>query len=219
VAMLGSGCAGFGAYMRDRGNDLADCFTVRVGRGYGLGARFQVTNYFGAAVGFSQERKVGYFGREPVEVRGFWAGIPAPQIVSAAPFLAVPSSAMSKKEQYFTPFEWLKMWFTMMLTTEWASYEKGLITESDRFLGVNLAEFTEPGWLDPPPPFIREKLFIEVGVALFAVGFDIGFNPAEFADFLLGWFSLDIAGDDAAGVKKLAGPFSVHGSPQLQKEP
>ena len=65
VAALGSGCADFGVYMKNRGNDLADCFTVRVGRGYGLGARFQVTNYFGAAVGFSQERKVGYFGRQP----------------------------------------------------------------------------------------------------------------------------------------------------------
>jgi len=199
VAVAGSGCADFSAYMKDRGNDLADCFTVRVGRGCGFGARFQVTNYFGAAVGFSQERKVGYFGREPVEVRGFWAGIPAPQIVSVVPFLAAPFSAVSREEGYFTPLEWLKMWFTMVLTTEWASYEKGLITESERFLGVNLAEFTESGWLDPPPPFIREKLFIEVGAALFAFGFDIGFNPAEFADFLLGWFSLDLAGDDAGG--------------------
>jgi hypothetical protein len=196
TAMLGSGCADFSTYMKDRGNDLADCFTLRVGRGYGLGARFQVTNYLGAAVGFSQERKVGYFGREPVEVRGFWSGIPVPQIVSAMPLLAVPFSALSRKEQYFTPLEWLKMWFKMVLTTEWASYEKGLITESERFLGVNLAEFTEPGWLDPPPPFIREKLFIEVGAALFAFGFDVGFNPAEFADFLLGWFSIDLASDD-----------------------
>ena len=202
LVILGSGCADFSVYMKDRGNDLADCFTVRVGRGCGLGARFQVTNYFGAAVGFSQERKIGYFGREPVEVRGFWAGIPAPQIVSVVPFLAAPFSAFSREERYFTPLEWLKTWFTMVLTTEWASYERGLITESERFLGVNLAEFTEPGWLDPPPPFIGEKLFIEVGAALFAVGFDIGFNPAEFADFLLGWFSLDLAGDDAGASSK-----------------
>jgi hypothetical protein len=29
------------------------------------------------------------------------------------------------------------------------------------------------------------------------VGFDLGFNPAEFADFLLGWFGADISGDDS----------------------
>ena len=29
------------------------------------------------------------------------------------------------------------------------------------------------------------------------VGFDIGFNPVEFVDFLLGWTTLDITGDDS----------------------
>ena len=38
---------------------------------------------------------------------------------------------------------------------------------------------------------------VEVNAAAI-VGFDLGFSPGEFVDFLLGWFGLDIAGDDRA---------------------
>jgi hypothetical protein len=70
-------------------------------------------------------------------------------------------------------------------------------------LGINVAEFwRNPNSYYPRPdwstqaPLIREKFFIEIGATLGVIGFDLGFNPAEFADFLLGWFGLDITGDD-----------------------
>ena len=33
------------------------------------------------------------------------------------------------------------------------------------------------------------------------VGCKVGFNIAEFADFILGWFGIDIAGDDVSGAE------------------
>jgi hypothetical protein len=38
-------------------------------------------------------------------------------------------------------------------------------------------------------------MWIEASLRCF-VGIKAGFNIAEFADFLLGWFGIDIAGDD-----------------------
>ena len=37
---------------------------------------------------------------------------------------------------------------------------------------------------------------IEVGAFALILGFKAGFSPGEFVDFLLGWFGVDIAGDD-----------------------
>ncbi|HEY3227288.1 MAG TPA: hypothetical protein VGK61_09885 [Planctomycetota bacterium] len=39
---------------------------------------------------------------------------------------------------------------------------------------------------------------LEVGVMVLAVGFEVGFNPAELLDFILGIAGIDIAGDDDA---------------------
>lgn len=39
---------------------------------------------------------------------------------------------------------------------------------------------------------------IEAGVFAGIVGARVGFSPGEFVDFLLGWFGVDIAGDDEA---------------------
>ncbi len=38
---------------------------------------------------------------------------------------------------------------------------------------------------------------LEIGVMIVAVGAEIGFNPAELVDFILGVFTIDVAGDDA----------------------
>ena len=37
---------------------------------------------------------------------------------------------------------------------------------------------------------------LEAGLFLGIIGCRVGFSPGQFADFLLGWFGLDIAGDD-----------------------
>ena len=37
---------------------------------------------------------------------------------------------------------------------------------------------------------------LEVGAFALILGARVGFSPGEFVDFLLGWFGVDIAGDD-----------------------
>ena len=83
VVLLGAGCADFKSYMKDRGNDLADCFTARVGTCYGIGVRAQVTNYLSAAVlGCIEENEVGYLGRNYVRTKeGLWCGVTVPQLL------------------------------------------------------------------------------------------------------------------------------------------
>ena len=52
----------------------------------------------------------------------------------------------------------------------------------------------------PPPRWWREARLhafdVEAHACLGVLGVHVGFSPGEFVDFLLGWFGLDIAGDD-----------------------
>jgi hypothetical protein len=212
---LGSGCAQFGTYMKDRGNDLADCFTARVGIAYGLpGCRAQVTNYFGASLGISlKENKIGFFGRNVVRVKGYWVGVPCYQVAGVL-FLVLTPFSLFKEDWPMEPGQQLLMSIQMLGTTDIAHYEDQALPARGRMLGIDFGElaigeymcplvalseehdFQTPERIEPPTPFLREKFFIEFGVTLIGASFDIGFNPVEFIDFLLGWTTLDITGDD-----------------------
>lgn len=171
LLVLATGCADFKTYMRDRGNDLADCFMARMGTSYGFGLRTQVTDFFRVSAGFGtyEEDWVGYLGRDSLDYcwKVYWAGLP------------LSIAGLCTDVRWSIPCEFLE----------------------PSLLGVNFAEFC---WRDKPYPawtathrYMRETFFVEFGATLGLVGFDVGFNPVEFADFLLGWFGLDIATDDA----------------------
>jgi hypothetical protein len=205
AVILLAGCADFKTYMRDRGNDLADCFTLRVGTCYGLGARAQLTNFLGVSVlGCIEQKQVGYFGREPVRVKdGVSVGMPVPQV--AAPFLGA-MVALGIGKMPSNPAAGLKTFLTGFPCTDVRVHGDASLPQAYALLGVNGAEFVgaeKLPFLDPDErmvpatPFLREKFFVEIGAQLFYVCFDIGFNPVEFVDFLLGWSTLDISGDDA----------------------
>jgi hypothetical protein len=201
--------------MKNRGNDLADCFTARVGIAYGLpGCRIQVTNYFGASLGISlKEDKVGFFGRNTVRVKGYWVGMPCYQAAGVLLLVTTPILLFTER-WYWGPGQQLLMSLEMLGTTDIAHYEDQALPDRGRMLGVDIGElaigedicpvfamseehdFKTPERMEPPTPFLREKFFIEVGATLIGASFDIGFNPVEFVDFLLGWTTLDITGDD-----------------------
>ena len=213
LAASGSGCAQVTRYTRDRGNDFADCFTFRTGICYGAGARAQVTNYLSSCVGGSYEQcKVGIFGRSPVAARGVWVGPPVP---SAACFLALfagwcaiidsdhtmpVSSNPGDAEGLICVLGALSS--LVAVITDIRGYEKSGLPGAFSILGLNLSEFQaesdEPyGRMVPATPYLREKFFIEVGATAGALGFDVGFNPVEMVDFMLGWALIDITGDDS----------------------
>ncbi len=182
---IGAGCADFKTYMRDRGNDLADCFTARAGVAFGAGARAQFTNYLSVSVGGSWEmRKVGYYGRTPVDTKGMWLGIPCLQILSPRVFFAdVDSDPMQAILGLF------------LVATDLRGYEEEPLPGGLWLFGFLRWGSSDEG--EPSTPFLRKEFFIEAGATLGVVGFDFGFNPVEFIDFLLGWTTLDITGDDA----------------------
>jgi hypothetical protein len=194
---LGSGCVQFGTYMKDRGNDLADCFTVRVGISYGLGVRAQVTNYLSASVGGAvDKKKIGYFMRDSVDYDGHWIGIPVLQLV-ITPFVAAFTAAGGPEGRSdASTMQIIGITAYYLLSTDIRVCKTGDIPQNQSVLLVN-PDFL---WNDCLHYHrFTEKCFIELGATLGAVGFDIGFNPVEFADFLLGWFAIDMTGDDSMG--------------------
>lgn len=208
ILALCAGCADFKTYLKDRGNDLADCFTARVGICYGLGVRAQVTNYLTASVGASLEKKkLGYFGRKAVNTKGIWAGVP---VVGLVVFFAglgqwhnTPMAEEDFRRESIDTRKEAKSFvvFLLLLFTDVRSYEHNALPAAMSLFGVNVVELESEirkicSRISPRTPRLREDFFVEIGATLGAVGFDLGFNPAEFVDFLLGWFGVDITGDD-----------------------
>lgn len=181
-----AGCAGVGRYLENRLNDFTDCFTARGGWALGLGTRLRLTHYLSCSLGgYYCSRKAGYVGRKAViQEEGCCLGLPLTQLL--APFiplvLTVPQGApMSQSGVAF--------FFSTLFATDFRSADAQIW-----LLGLNLNTLSSSVQFKPPPP--PKSLYIEFGLTLGIVSFDVGFNPAEAIDFLLGLFGLDIMGDD-----------------------
>ena len=185
--LLFCGCANLGGYFRDRANDFVDCFAAQVGTCTGFGIRVHLTSYIGASVGLGKDKKTGYIGRTFVkDIKTFWVGMPLTQILSL--YLA------TLRPCYSGPKPTLGEYLTATLVYF-------LSTDAEFFVSCHLLGVDPSGYRavsDQNIPFLREKFFVGCSVTLGVIGFDIGFNPVEFVDFLLGWFTIDIAGDDNA---------------------
>lgn len=199
LALLTSGCA---TYIKSRANDLADCCSIRGGIGPGIGVRTQLTNFVNISVGGCYQKNiVGYFGRNTIDVeKGGWAGIPIPQI--GGPLIATRIIAYPHENEGFLVQTGLGI--AALLCTDVRQYEETrgdsylvLLPESATLLGViNILGFGGSPRESDEIPYVRKKFFVEFGGSLGYVSFDAGFNPVEFIDFLLGWTTLDITGDD-----------------------
>ena len=152
---------------------------------YGLGVRAQVTDYLTLALGgaFGEEKK-GFLGRAPMEYRTrWWAGPPVPQVVSFF---------------YSDPPNLGLVLLCLVMTEARQDYSESPPIPYFSILGVDIGEIIGDNF-----DFVGSQsrgpagdYYIGLGVTLFAVGFDFAFNPVEFVDFLLGWFTIDICDDD-----------------------
>jgi len=71
----------------------------------------------------------------------------------------------------------------------------------------------------PMPDAVVDYFGVEAGVFLGVVGTRLGFNVAEFSEFLLGWFGLDILGDDVPSREKEQPPAeALTGYPVMTEE-
>jgi len=169
LTCLAAGCA----YMEDRGRDFADCFRLSVGAGR-FGIAHAKVCAIGTGVGLEKTYRAGIERKgEPEVWKEEGNGFLVCYSRAFFPESDEPDMAYAEKASRSS-------WSTIMFSIE------GPV--SPRFLTV----------LFIPAPDAEDFFWIEGGAGAL-VGIRAGFNIAEFADFLLGWGTLDIFGDDGRG--------------------
>lgn len=186
------GCASVGNYFLNRLSDFGDCFTAEAGVGYGLDFHILATNLISTGVGASYIAKsAGVSHGVPYSAISYHLGLPL------LPFMN------------FLSREWRKEWWVT------DTVHRGLPRPTQRVirtpppgylaksvLFVNLMSISPPqgpgtspvmhGYPNSDMAIFDFEVSFTVGVLYLRLGFSIG----EFVDFLLGWFGVDIAGDD-----------------------
>jgi len=188
LTLLATGCARPASYWQNRVRDLAQCSTVAAGIGLGLDAEIHVTDWVGTGVGASVTAKYGW-----------GIGYPVGDDVSSWPCLErhvgfpIRHLALVCAPRWATPNELPPSGPEFLITD--ATWR---IRRTASVLLVNLASFHRGGgWVSDVRTI--DRFGIDVGATLLVPSVRVGFNPAQFLDFLLGWTTLDIAGDDEAG--------------------
>jgi hypothetical protein len=202
--LLGSGCAGAGQYLKARGNDFADIFTVKLAAGPGIHAGMSYFGIIRPCFGMSKSYRIGFEGRNFVYDEHAVLGapiytflVPTVSIIRGdydrynnrtLGIIAIPLAFIISGDEkiHRNPEKTIPLFdsFTEFST---ADYER-LMRQWASYLGWGKA---------PPNPLsggIRDYDFR--AHACFFLGFELGFNPVELVDFLLGWFGPDIMGDD-----------------------
>jgi len=164
------GCGSAGIYVRNRAGDLLDVVTLELTAGPGVDVHFQATGFFGTAVGYSTQKGPMLHGR--------FYGIGARETAGVLVFgsTAVPAGGLTSLVGPGVFQGRQRAWVLLLPMT----------------LGV--AEGLHVGFL-PAWPHVAD---VEFGGSLGA-GFHVGVSPGELLDFVVGFTTLDIAGDDAGG--------------------
>lgn len=169
VALSTTGCASVGTYFRDRGNDLADCAMVRIGVGYGLNGLLRVTK-IGPTVylGLGEHEYYGFMGRNWYVTTETTGGL---GLVGA-------HRVVSDKKHltyYQPPDKWFRINDCNILAVP----------------GHVLTSYSPSRPID----LGAGAWWIEATLGCF-VGVNVGINPYEIADFVMGLFTVDFACDD-----------------------
>ena len=184
------GCASVGNYFLNRLSDFGDCFTAEAGVGYGLDFHIFATNLISTGVGASYvARCAGVSHGVAYSAISYHLGLPV------LPFLQL-LSAEGRREWWVTDtvHRGLPLPTRRVIRTP----PPGYLAKSVLF--VNLMSISPPqggspvmhGYPNPDMAIFDFEVSFTLGVLYLRLGFSIG----EFTDFLLGWFGVDIAGDD-----------------------
>lgn len=214
VAAAATGCstaAGryVGRYLEARALDLADVAPISVGAGYGLAANLRVTPFAGIGAGWAESWRAGmgdhrfgpiwwekergvpvwfyfryedYLGEERRIPGGHPYWWPETRRTRASSWIVFPGIRRGGElwipclPPYFMPVDW-----------EWSHYLKWGVSELD--------------W-----DWTWDILNCEASVFLGGAGLRVGFGPAHFVDFLLGWLTIDLAHDDPREPRKPVWP-------------
>ncbi|TET37962.1 MAG: ankyrin repeat domain-containing protein [Planctomycetota bacterium] len=164
-----TGCA----YMESRALDFADCFKAGIGFGLGGDVNFRATNFVTGGAGGGVAIEFGFKGRNPGVFFNTHIGL----------FIMDESTI---------GYEWQIFGKDRILEGGYVSKSAGFVTY----------DFTDRGEIDDSlkrKDHFRDPVNafdFEVGVVAGVVAARFGFSPGEFADFMLGWFGLDLGDDD-----------------------
>lgn len=200
ATLLASGCtglrygsAGVKRYFVDRGHDAADIFTLTAGAGVGAKVRVGPLH---SGLGFFRDA----WGLRGGHLGGMWKGtydcvLPIPPLGGTTPIME----------------SW--GWFAIFVSC--ADFEQLVVPApaSERgktFFAGNMLPLVLPvlgiamnlrqaDYLEESPRAYRERWYYYTQIeAVVGAGGSLraGFNPGELADFVLGWFGIDIYDDD-----------------------
>jgi len=169
VAAFLSGCASVQRYARHRAEDLMDICTVELTAGPGADVHAQATNIFGTAVGWSRQYGLMMHGRYVGMGRRTTRGT---LLTAATAARGVRMTSLHGPEGYLPRGG---VWIGFVPAGYWHGDEDGA------FRAYSIEGM---GALD-----------LAVGASL-GVGVHVGFSPLELLDFIAGWTTLDLGGDD-----------------------
>jgi hypothetical protein len=165
-----SGCVSTSKYLVDRGLDAADVFTGTVGMGFGAKARVGPLQA-GALY------NIDMWGAR----NGEWAGLPWYEVCTRDGLFPFPARWIGYYEQESGRFGDERFAHDCEDATSWERGKDFVAHAPLPFLGVS-----------KQPAYYTQ---IDIVVGVFG-SLRLGFNPGELLDFIVGWTTLDIYGDD-----------------------
>ncbi len=211
-ALLAAGCASPAAYWKNRWLDLRDCFTLELGCGGPVGIEVGASDWLTLAAGWAGSQKWGFVGRHwvgPDRGNGedWYSGI-----YPFVPFL--PTDMMCADEGLCEPPPgWrsnpLLDLAHLLVGSSHIRHENPSAPHrtgdpvtarrvSETILGINMTALTEENRGRDVPVKLVDSFDLDFAGTLL-VAARIGLRLGQVLDFLLGWTTLDIAGDDQAG--------------------
>jgi len=189
--LAGSGCT----YLRDRANDLLDPFRVDVGVGFGLYADARATDFVATGVGVHALHAAGWHGRHvgTGELGGLGLGLLmlGDAEFAMSPLLGEPASFVRAHD--VVPGQ--------LLVFACNGMKCGLVRYTLAERGLHVAD-------------------VGASATIGVVGVGLGFSPGELLDCLLGFFGIDIAGDDARPSEPTTMPTTTTAeAPKREPEP
>jgi hypothetical protein len=174
------------SYLAARGRDLSDIVSVGVSPGSGIGARMAATQLVELEVGAQKDESlVGAHQRNFRWVESSY-GLPFS-----------PFRTPSVQNEPVPPRHWYDFFTTSRHRTLYPTRPK---IEDRRYTLFVRSTAEGQRWVD---------LFnIDLGATFLAGGFELTLSPGELVDFLLGWFGLDLGGDDAVRFAAVPPPQS-----------
>ncbi|TET38432.1 MAG: hypothetical protein E3J72_02775 [Planctomycetota bacterium] len=189
MLVFSTGCA----YMKDRALDAADIFYGHISIGIGAAAHAQV-GPIGIGVGGARHQATGYHSREFF----LWEC----HLEMGIPFLQL--GGLGFIEEGGWPFPCIGTF----------AYMIDLDDEIKRGKGHYLFPIIGEDDIDMMAAYGD----IEIGGMLGIIGFQLGLNVIQLADFFSGWFGADIVGDDGEPVKEEPPKSKKNESSEAEKD-